>query len=107
MRSALDNLTCAGCGCACDDVHVTAEGGHVTAIEPPCALGESWFRMGEEDPPPPAALVDGQPASVEDAVAAAADILTAAHMPLVFGMGHSTCEAQREAIALAELIGGV
>jgi formylmethanofuran dehydrogenase subunit B len=28
-------------------------------------------------------------------------------MPLVYGMSNITCEAQREAVSLAELIGGV
>ena len=30
-----------------------------------------------------------------------------ADMPLVYGLSNITCEAQREAVALAELIGGV
>jgi len=28
-------------------------------------------------------------------------------MPLVYGLSNTTCEAQREAVRLAELIGGV
>jgi hypothetical protein len=44
-----------------------------------------------------------QPASVE----AAADFLYNAHLPLVYGLSNITCEAQRESVALAELIGGV
>ena len=32
---------------------------------------------------------------------------TRANMPLVYGLSNITCEAQREAVALAELIGGV
>ena len=28
-------------------------------------------------------------------------------MPLVYGLSNITCEAQRESVALAELIGGV
>jgi formylmethanofuran dehydrogenase subunit B len=28
-------------------------------------------------------------------------------MPLVYGLSNITCEAQREAVALAELVGGV
>ena len=30
-----------------------------------------------------------------------------ADMPLVYGLSNVTCEAQREAVSLAELIGGV
>ena len=32
---------------------------------------------------------------------------SAANMPLVYGMSNITCEAQREAVALTEMIGGV
>ena len=38
---------------------------------------------------------------------AAADYLYEANMPLVYGLSNITCEAQREAVALAESIGGV
>ena len=34
-------------------------------------------------------------------------LLYDADMPLVYGLSNITCEAQREAVALAELIGGV
>ena len=44
---------------------------------------------------------------MEEAVEVAADILYNANMPLVYGLSNITCEAQREAVALAELIGGV
>jgi formylmethanofuran dehydrogenase subunit B len=33
--------------------------------------------------------------------------LDRADMPLVYGMSNITCEAQREAVALAERLGGV
>ena len=55
----------------------------------------------------PDALIDGHPATVDDAVEAAADYLLNANMPLVYGMSNITCEAQREAVSLAELVGGV
>jgi len=44
---------------------------------------------------------------VDAAVDAAADYLYQADMPLVYGLSNITCEAQRESVALAELIGGV
>jgi len=45
--------------------------------------------------------------SVDDAVEAAADYLLNANMPLVYGMSNVTCEAQREAVTLAEMVGGI
>ena len=45
--------------------------------------------------------------TVDDAVEAAAEYLINANMPLVYGLSNVTCEAQREAVMMAELIGGV
>ena len=72
-----------------------------------CILGESWFLNHTAEHLYPDALIDGKPATVDEAVEAAADYLHKANMPLVYGMSNVTCEAQREAVALAELIGGV
>ena len=55
----------------------------------------------------PAALINGRPATVDAAIEAAAAILDAADLPLVFGLGNSTCESQRAAVRLTERIGGV
>ena len=72
-----------------------------------CSLGESWFKNHTAEHLYPDALIDGKPATVDDAVEAAADYLLDANMPLVYGLSNITCEAQREAVSLAELIGGV
>ena len=42
-----------------------------------------------------------------DGIEAAAEYLYDANMPLVYGLSNITCEAQREAVALAEVVGGV
>ncbi len=68
---------------------------------------ESWFKNHTAERLYPDALIDGQPASFDAAVLAAADYLYQANMPLVYGMSNITCEAQREAVALTEMIGGV
>ena len=53
------------------------------------------------------ATIDGQPASLDDAISRAAEILRAARRPL-FAIGpFTTLEAQREAVLLAEQLGGV
>ena len=84
-------MTCAGCGCVCDDGRT-------------CALGDAWFALGER---PPVARVDGREVSLDEAVAAAAAILRAARAPLVYGLGQTSCEAQRRAVGLAEALGAV
>jgi formylmethanofuran dehydrogenase subunit B len=92
--------TCAGCGCACDDIEVTATGPIRT-----CPLGDAWFAALTGDRPP-VATVDGRSVSLDEAVDAAAAILRQARAPLVYGLGQTSCEAQRRAVALAEAIGG-
>jgi formylmethanofuran dehydrogenase subunit B len=52
------------------------------------------------------ARVDGQACSLEDAVEAAARMLSAARLALVFGLVQSTVEAQREAVRIARLLQG-
>jgi formylmethanofuran dehydrogenase subunit B len=101
------NATCTFCGCVCDDIELHAEGERIVKTKHACSLGESWFRHHTAERLYPDALVDGQPATVDAAVGAAAEHLYRANMPLVYGLSNVTCEAQREAVSLAELIGGV
>lgn len=54
----------------------------------------------------PRARVDGVPVALEDAIAAAADVLLAARLPLVYGLVEATVEAQRLAVEIADLAGG-
>ena len=100
------DATCAGCGCACDDIQVTVADGRLAGLTRTCPLGDLWFaeRGGER---PPAARVDGRAVSLEEAVEAAAAILRQARAALVYGLGQTSCEAQRRAVALAEAIGAV
>ena len=92
--------TCAGCGCVCDDIEVTADG-----LVRTCPLGDAWFaEIGDR---PPVARVDGREVSVDEAADTAAAILRDARAPLVYGLGRTSCEAQRRAVALAEAAGAV
>ena len=100
------DATCAGCGCVCDDIEVTVAEGRLAAVTRTCALGDAWFaeRSGDR---PPVARVDGRPVSLDEAVDAAAAILRQARAPLVYGLGQTSCEAQRRAVAVADAIGAV
>jgi formylmethanofuran dehydrogenase subunit B len=53
-----------------------------------------------------AASIDGAPASVDEAAAAAARLLARSHQPLIAGLG-ADIDGARAAIALAERVGGV
>ena len=101
------NATCTFCGCVCDDIELHAEGEKIVKTKAACSLGEAWFKNHTAERLYPDALIDGQPASVDEAVEAAAQHLYDANMPLVYGLSNITCEAQREAVALAEIVGGV
>lgn len=105
--SVVANATCTFCGCVCDDIELHADGERIVKAKNACSLGEAWFRNHTAERLYPEALIDGEPASLDAAVEAAAGHLHAAHMPLVYGLSNITCEAQREAVKLAELIGGV
>jgi formylmethanofuran dehydrogenase subunit B len=101
------NATCTFCGCVCDDMELHVDGDRIVKAKNACSLGESWFRNHTAEHAYPDALIDGRPASLDAAIQAAADYLYDANMPLVYGLSNVTCEAQRESVALAELIGGV
>jgi formylmethanofuran dehydrogenase subunit B len=101
------NATCTFCGCVCDDIALHAEGDRIVKAKNACSLGDWWFRNHTAERLYPDALIDGKPATLDEAVETAAEFLYQANMPLVYGLSNITCEAQREAVALAELIGGV
>jgi formylmethanofuran dehydrogenase subunit B len=100
------DATCAGCGCACDDIEATVVEGRLAGLMRTCPLGDLWFAERGDDRPP-LARVDGQGVSLDEAADAAAAILRLARAPLVYGLGQTSCEAQRRAVALAEAIGAV
>ena len=101
-----ENVICAFCGCVCDDLSVTVEGDRITKTARACVLGKAWLEGHTEESDRAAAYVDGQPASVEKAVEVASDILAKARYPLIYGLSSTYCEAQRKAVALADLLHG-
>ena len=52
-------------------------------------------------------VLEVEEASLNEAIEAAATYLHAADMPLVYGLSNTTCEAQRECAAMADLLGGL
>ncbi|MEO2089426.1 MAG: hypothetical protein ABGY75_08010 [Gemmataceae bacterium] len=105
--TVVKNATCTFCGCVCDDIELHADGTRITETKGACILGQSWFKNHTAERLYPDALIDGKEATVEEAIEAAADILWNADLPLVYGLSNTTCEAQREAVHLAEIVGGV
>jgi formylmethanofuran dehydrogenase subunit B len=97
------DATCAGCGCVCDDIEATIADGRLRVART-CALGDAWFA---ERAAGPVATVEGRAASIDEAADAAAAILGQARAPLVYGLGQTSVEAQRQAVALAEAVGAI
>ncbi|HEY6761508.1 MAG TPA: hypothetical protein VI318_18555 [Baekduia sp.] len=99
------SATCGGCGLVCDDITaVVDDGDGLERLIGTCPLGDAWFaeRVG---PRPPPARVDGREVGLDAALDEAAAILVRARAPLVYGLGQTSCEAQRAAVALAEAVG--
>ena len=105
--TVVKNATCTFCGCVCDDIELHHDNVRITHTKAACVLGVSWFKNHTAERLYPDALINGEPATLDDAVEEAANCLYGAHLPLVYGLSNITCEAQRESVALAELIGGV
>ncbi len=105
--NVVENATCTFCGCVCDDIELHADNERIVKTKHACSLGEAWFKNHTAEHLYPDALINGQEATVEEAVQVAAKYLHAAHLPLVYGLSNITCEAQREAVHLAEIVAGV
>jgi formylmethanofuran dehydrogenase subunit B len=99
-----EHIACPVCGCVCDDLQITVDGGRISKAEGACRLAEPWF-LAQESRRPPVALSDGQPAPLEAAVVRAAELLRAACSVLIYGLSRSSTEGQRAAIALGERLG--
>jgi formylmethanofuran dehydrogenase subunit B len=96
------SVTCLGCGCGCDDLVIGIAGGRITSVSPPCPLAQVWFADGRV---PSAVRRDGADATLDAALADAADLLAgAAGRVLVVLAPEITSEAQRTALALADLL---
>ena len=105
--TVVPNAACTFCGCVCDDIELHADGERILEAKRACVLGKAWFLNHTAERKYPDALVDGREATLDEAIEAAAEHLSNADMPLVYGMSNTTCEAQRECASLADRLGGL
>ncbi len=103
MEKTFDDVACTVCGCVCDDLRITVSKGRITAAEGACNLAEPWL-LGQDSRQPAPAEIDGQVATLEEAVRRAADILRQSRSPLVYGLSRSSTDGQRAACRLADQI---
>ena len=100
---AIRDVVCPFCALGCDDLALAADGPALRLVGPECAVAARGFAR-----PVPAAAptVAGAPATVEAAIARAAELLAAARLPLFAGLGTDTA-GMRAVLALAERCGGI
>ena len=96
----ITDATCTFCGCVCDDIDLTTDGHKIIEAKRACVLGKAWF-LNHEIEDRPACLIEGKPASVAEGVERAAQILSNAKYPLVYGLSDTTTESQRVAVGIA------
>lgn len=104
LETVIDDVACTVCACVCDDLRVTVRDGQIVQAQHGCPLAEPWFQRSWQSTEP-MAVVRGVPATLDDAVAAAAEILKHSRAPLFYGLSRSSTAGQREAIALADALG--
>jgi formylmethanofuran dehydrogenase subunit B len=95
------HVTCLGCGCSCDDIHVLVRSGRIAEAVHACALGVEWFGDGVV---PQRSIHAGREVSVDAAIQAAGELLARANRPLVYLAPDISWETQREAVALADAL---
>src|SRR2546422_2047484 len=101
----VSDATCTFCGCVCDDMELTVEDHKITKAKNACVLGKAWF-LNHHVEDRPVVTIEGKPATLDEGIERAAQILTQARYPIVYGLSDTTCEAQRVAVSIADRIGG-
>ncbi len=103
----IKNAVCTFCGCVCDDIELTVDPGgkKITKAGNACVLGKSWF-LEHKVEDYPVAMIDGKEASLEDAIEEAAQVFVNAKFPAIYGLSDTTCEAQKQAVAIADYLNG-
>lgn len=101
------NATCTFCGCVCDDMELTVDLDKkvITKAKNACVLGRAWFAEHHIDDRP-VAMIDGKKVPLEEAIEEAAQVLVNAKFPITYGLSDTTCEAQKQAVAISDIIRG-
>lgn len=90
---------CLGCGCACDDIGLLVRAGRIVDARNACERGIAWFGDGSV---PRGIRVGGRDVPFDEAVGAAAALLSDARWPLVYVAPDLSCQAQRLGVAIAD-----
>jgi len=104
MSSAHEHVACPFCGLLCDDLQVRAEADMVRVLANGCERSRAQFRALPSTAP--GCLVDGAPATVDQALERACTILLAARLPLLL-VGGTDVAGMRALLELARRIGAI
>ena len=100
------DTVCPFCGCLCDDIEITIKDGHIEEAKNACTISKSKFmnhHLNRIESP----TIKGEPATLENSVKHAVEILSKARRPLVYGLSSTECLAIGKAVEIAEYTGGV
>ncbi len=101
-RHSIESVACLGCGCGCDDLIVQVSAGRIASVSPPCPIARAWFGDGSI---PDAITRGGKAVTLDQAIAGAAEtLLHSAGRPLVHLGPDLSSQAQRAAVAIADLL---
>jgi formylmethanofuran dehydrogenase subunit B len=98
-----ENVPCPFCGILCDDLTISAGSGGLKVLKNGCQKAIAGF---ERTPAGTDARVAGKTASLDDAIAAAARMITGANLPLFGGLA-TDVGGMRAVMAIADQAGGV
>ena len=104
MTAFFDDVACTVCGCVCDDLRITVENNCVFRAERACTLAEPWF-LAQGLHEPPVAEIEGREVTLDEAIKRAAEIVSSARSPLIYGLSRSSTAGQRAAVSLADRLG--
>ncbi|MBM4301048.1 MAG: hypothetical protein FJ121_05890 [Deltaproteobacteria bacterium] len=109
-----ESIICPGCGCLCDDLDVTVEGDRIVEVTNVCLWGVSRFFHAKKFHPKkerhrlltPRVRHQGrwEMVSYDAALAEAAQVMSRARRPLIYGLTNSGSFAQEAALKLARTL---
>jgi formylmethanofuran dehydrogenase subunit B len=98
-----DNVACPFCGILCDDLAISRTANALTVTKNGCDKAKAGFERAVANSGP---QIAGKPASLADAIAAAANLVKNAQLPIFGGLG-TDVEGMRAVMSIADVAGGV
>lgn len=104
----ITDIVCPLCGSLCDDVRVELENDEVKRIRGACSVGREKLG-GHDKTRSPLIRENGElrDTSYDETIDKAAEFLSEARKPLIYGFSSTSCETHKKGIELAEQLGGV